>query len=282
MKKIAVVVGMNKDLELLNLKKVLDVLSTDYKILLSNAYKTKLKNYNNVEFLEEDEQYCFSDAVLVLGGDGSILGAARLACVYDKPILGINLGHVGYLARAEIADLQEIKGVLATEFAIEERSMLDIHITDKDGNVSLYHALNDAVITKSEGYGIIDITTYCNQQRTCRYRCDGVIIATPTGSTGYSMSAGGSVVDPLLDCILLTPVCAHSLRSRPIIFSSSSEITVALESDMYKTALVADGVKIADIDPTDNVVIKSSEYKTKLIKFRADGFYNVLYNKMND
>ncbi len=282
MKKIAVVVGMNKDLELLNLKKVIDVLSTDYKILLSNAYKTKLKNYNNVEFFEEDEQYCFSDAVLVLGGDGSILGAARLACVYDKPILGINLGHVGYLARAEIADLQEIKGVLATEFAIEERSMLDIHITNKDGNVSLYHALNDAVITKSEGYGIIDITTYCNQQRTCRYRCDGVIIATPTGSTGYSMSAGGSVVDPLLDCILLTPVCAHSLRSRPIIFSSSSEITIALESDMYKTALVADGVKMADIDPTDNVVIKSSEYKTKLIKFRADGFYNVLYNKMND
>jgi len=282
MKKIAVVVGMNKDPERINLKKVVKTLSDDFMILLNFAYKTSFEGYDNVEFFDEDEQYCFSDAVLVLGGDGSILGAARLACIYDKPILGINLGHVGYLARAEMSDLDEIKRVLNTDFSTEERFMLDIHITDKDGNVSLYHALNDAVITKSEGYGIIDITTYCNLQRTCRYRCDGVIIATPTGSTGYSMSAGGSVVDPLLDCILLTPVCAHSLRSRPIIFSSSSEIKISLESDMYKTALVADGVKIADIDPADAVVIKASEFKTKLIKFRPDGFYNVLYNKMND
>jgi len=282
MKKIAVVVGMNKDKDMTNLKKVVETLTVDYKILLNIAYKTNFEIFNNVEFFEEEEQYCFSDAVLVLGGDGSILGAARLACVYDKPILGINLGHVGYLARAEMGDLEEVKRILSTEFATEERSMLDIHITDKNGNVNLYHALNDAVITKSEGYGIIDITTYCNMQKTCRYRCDGVIIATPTGSTGYSMSAGGSVVDPLLDCILLTPVCAHSLRSRPIVFSSSSEIMISLESDIYKTALVADGVKIADLDTSDSVVIKASEYKTKLIKFRPDGFYNVLYNKMND
>lgn len=282
MKKIAVVVGMNKDKDMINLKKVVSAFSIDFKLLLNVSYKTKFPELNNVDFLEEDEQYCYSDAVLVLGGDGSILGAARLACIYDKPILGINLGHVGYLARAEIGDLDEIKRVLESDFSTEDRSMLDIHITDKNGNVSLYHALNDAVITKSAGYGIIDITTYCNQQKTCRYRCDGVIIATPTGSTGYSMSAGGSVVDPLLDCILLTPVCAHSLRSRPIIFSNSSEIKISLESDMYKTALVADGVKIADIDPLDSVIIKSSEYKTKLIKFRPDGFYNVLYNKMND
>lgn len=282
MKKIAIVVGMNKDKNQNNLKKVVKAFSRDYKILLNTAYKASFENYNNVDFFEEEEQYCFSDAVLVLGGDGSILGAARLACIYDKPILGINLGHVGYLARAEMSDLEEIKAVLSSEFATEERSMLDIHITDKNGSVSSYHALNDAVITKSEGFGIIDITMYCNMQKTCRYRCDGVIIATPTGSTGYSMSAGGSVVDPLLDCILLTPVCAHSLRSRPIVFSSSSEIRIALESDMYKTALVADGVKIADLDTTDKVVIKASEYKTRLIKFRPDGFYNVLYNKMND
>ena len=282
MKKIAVVVGMNKDKDMTNLKKVVMTLSVDYKILLNIAYKTSFEKFNNVDFYSEDEQYCFSDAVLVLGGDGSILGAARLACIYDKPILGINLGHVGYLARAEMSDLDEIKSILATELSTEDRSMLDIHITDKYGNISSYHALNDAVITKSEGFGIIDITMYCNLQKTCRYRCDGVIIATPTGSTGYSMSAGGAVVDPLLDCILLTPVCAHSLRSRPIVFSSSSEIKISLESDMYKTALVADGVKIADLDPADSVVIKASEYKTRLIKFRPDGFYNVLYNKMND
>ena len=282
MKKIAVVVGMNKDKDMTNLKKVVMTLSVDYKILLNIAYKSSFEKFNNVDFYSEDEQYCFSDAVLVLGGDGSILGAARLACIYDKPILGINLGHVGYLARAEMSDLDEIKSILATELSTEDRSMLDIHITDKYGNISSYHALNDAVITKSEGFGIIDITMYCNLQKACRYRCDGVIIATPTGSTGYSMSAGGAVVDPLLDCILLTPVCAHSLRSRPIVFSSSSEIKISLESDMYKTALVADGVKIADLDPADSVVIKASEYKTRLINFRPDGFYNVLYNKMND
>jgi len=209
MKKIAVVVGMNKDPERINLKKVVKTLSDDFMILLNFAYKTSFEGYDNVEFFDEDEQYCFSDAVLVLGGDGSILGAARLACIYDKPILGINLGHVGYLARAEMSDLDEIKRVLNTDFSTEERFMLDIHITDKDGNVSLYHALNDAVITKSEGYGIIDITTYCNLQRTCRYRCDGVIIATPTGSTGYSMSAGGAIIDPKIECISVVPLCPY-------------------------------------------------------------------------
>ena len=282
MKKIAIVVGMNKDTDMTNLKKAISVLSKDFKILLSTKYDGRIDEAENVDFVSEEEQYCFSDAVIVLGGDGSILGAARLACIYDKPILGINIGHVGYLAKAEMGDLEEIRDLLKSELVSEERSMLDIRIHRKDGTEESYHALNDAVVTKSEGFGLLDLTLFCNSSKTCDYRCDGLIVATPTGSTGYSMSAGGAVVDPLLDCILLTPVCAHSLRSRPIIFSSSSDIKIILNNGMYKTALVADGIKIAELEESDFVSIKASEYKTRLIRFRPDGFYNVLYNKMKD
>ena len=281
MKKIAIVVGMNKDTDMTNLKKTVKVLSPKFSLLLNNKYSQCLEISENVEFVTEEEQYCFSDAVIVLGGDGSILGAARLACIYDKPILGINIGHVGYLAKAEMCDLENIGELLASDFTTEERSMLDIHIYRNHEKKESFHVLNDAVVTKSEGFGLLDLTLFCNLSKTCDYRCDGLIIATPTGSTAYSLSAGGPVVDTSIESMILTPICNHSLFSRSMIFKPDSVLSLRVNNPESSLPIFCcDGEREIPMNEKSVITVTRSKKYAKIIRIKADSFADILSHKL--
>ena len=176
-------------------------------------------------FLPMDELYAHADLLIVLGGDGTILEAARRSAVRQTPILGINLGRVGYMAELEMGELDMLahlfdrvtaEGHIPADYSIETRSMLHVEVVNTAGEVrQQMYGLNDAVITNGSVSRIVDIELSENGNPVTTYRADGLIVATPTGSTAYSMSAGGPVTDPRVKCFCVTPICPHSLAARP-------------------------------------------------------------------
>lgn len=219
---------------------------------------------------------------VVLGGDGSILRAAAETSKLGVPILGINLGRVGYMAEIESGRLSELDRLFDGDYMTEERMMLDVSVYDGD-TVRRFTALNDAAFSNGAVARMVDIGLDCNGVQAGRYHADGLVIATPTGSTAYSLSAGGPVVDPSLDCICVTPVSAHSLGARPMIFAPDSVLEVAdcgtRESDVY---LTVDGNENVRLNRSGRVVIKRSEYITKLVRIKRDGFYGTLIRKLTE
>ena len=183
-------------------------------------------------------------AMVVLGGDGSILRAAERAALYDIPILAVKLGRLGYIAQLEKDDIGRLAEILSSDFKTESRSLLSVSL--RRGSEYLFRnfsALNDAVIRKS-GHGMVDISLACNGEMVNRYRADGLIVSTATGSTAYAMSAGGAVIDPALKIMEVTPICAHSLKARPIVFSCRAALTVTVESENAAVAVYLSHINI--------------------------------------
>lgn len=221
------------------------------------------------------------DMIVVIGGDGSILRAARTAAPIGVPLLGVNLGRLGYMAEIESHEIAQIDGFFSGDYEIEERMMLSVETIR--GGVSKYPpvcALNDAVISNGAISRMVDITLYCNGSEAGSYRADGIIAATPTGSTAYSLSAGGPVIDPRLHCICMTPVCSQSLRVRPMVFSDDSvlEVKGSIRSvgDLF---LTVDGFRNYRLERDDVIRITRSSQVTKLVKLKKNGFFDVLYAK---
>lgn len=222
-----------------------------------------------------------AELLIAFGGDGSILHLAKTAAINHVPILGINLGNLGYIAELESGDLRLLENLKDGNFKKEERMMLDVRVMRGDRQVYSTVVLNDAVITKGAVARVVKLQLYLNGKEFVRLGGDGMILATPTGSTAYSLSAGGPIVDPTAQNILITPICAHSLTSSSFILGPEQTVEVASVHNGNKTVyLSADGGKAFLIKPEDRVIVRKSKYVTELIKLKDRGFYETLREKM--
>ncbi len=215
-----------------------------------------------------------ADAIAVLGGDGTVIRAARVAEEYNLPIIGINLGRIGYMAEIEKTEIPLISSFFSGNYTEDTRMTLSVTVGEKE-----YTALNDAVIHAKSTH-MTDLTFYCDGDKVNSLRGDGLIFASPTGSTAYSMSAGGPVIDPSVNCICVTPICPQSLSVRPMIFSDKSVLgVVANNSDC---TITVDGISSEELGIGDAITVKKSDRPLRMIRLKRDGFYGILRKKMSE
>lgn len=228
-----------------------------------------------------------TECILVLGGDGTLIEAARDTIELNIPLLGINLGALGFLAEVEKANIESALPLLIRdEYQIEKRMMLNGQVCRGNGCIESSHALNDIVITRSGSLQIIHFHIYVNGQFLKGYDADGVIIATPTGSTGYSMSAGGPIVEPKAKLIVVTPICPHTLSTRSIVFSAEDEIVIEMvagKKDIpLQTEANFDGGHIVKLEKGDRIIVTGSDRTTDIVKLNDVSFLEALHKKMSE
>lgn len=235
------------------------------------------------EHAPQDELYKIADVIITIGGDGTIIRFAKRAARDGKAVLGINAGRVGYLANIEQSEYNLLSKLKTGEYTIEERMMLNITLKENGNVVGQYEALNDAVISSGYLSRIIDVTASVDGGDVITYHADGLIAATPTGSTAYSMSAGGPVIDPTMKCVCLTPICSHSLAAKPILIGGDRVIKLKAFSkkrtDIY---LSVDGRKVIGVKPFTEIYISQSKNAVKLVRINDRSFYKTLSLKFRD
>lgn len=222
-----------------------------------------------------------ADVLLVLGGDGTILSAARLAAERSIPILGVNMGGLGFLTEVRLDNLYpSLERVFANDFVLDERLMLATHIHRHGETVARGIVLNDVVISKGTLARMIDLEVAIGGQFVTNLRGDGLIIGTPTGSTAYSLSAGGPIMNPGVQALVLTPICPHTLTHRPLIVPGNAVIEVTLTSQDEGSMATLDGQVGVTIVQGDKTLIHASDYRTRLIRFPESHYYEVLREKL--
>lgn len=222
-----------------------------------------------------------TDCVLVLGGDGSLIRTARELHSYDIPLLGVNLGTLGYLTEVEVHNAEEaIDQLLSEKPVIEERMMLKGTLNDKVEDI----ALNDIVLARFGKVRVIRFNIYVNGKLLNTYRADGIIISTPTGSTAYNLSAGGPVLEPNASMIVITPICPHALNGRSMVFSAEDEITLEVgegrDGEVEEAGISFDGDRDIIVHTGDRIVIRRAQETTKLLKLSKVSFLEILRKKM--
>lgn len=227
------------------------------------------------------------ECIIVLGGDGTLLQVAGDTIHMDIPLLGINLGTLGYLAEVEKSNITDaLEALMAEEYEIEERMMLSGEVYDKRSKKESTYALNDIVITRYGSLRIISYDIYVNGQFLNSYHADGIILSTPTGSTGYNLSAGGPIVEPKAELIVITPICPHTLHKRSIVLAADDKITVEIVSGKdgknQEVEVSFDGKHNRAIHTGDKIEIMQSVHKTKIIKLSKVSFLEVLRKKMSE
>lgn len=232
-------------------------------------------------FGEEEEHLAHVDLLVAIGGDGTIIHCAKDAVKAGVPVLGINVGRLGFLAQLEMTQLELIDEVVSGRCRIQERMMLEATKVDSDGHREKYLALNDIVLSTGALARMVDLNVMCEKDHVGRYRADGLIFATPTGSTAYSMSAGGPIIDPVIDTIIMTPICPHALSSRPILFSPEKMLRVnqLIINEENKLYMTIDGEQALKILPEDYVEIRCSSQRIKLVTFETRSFFGILGEK---
>ncbi len=235
-----------------------------------------------VVYLPLEECLEQADVILTIGGDGTILHEANLSLRYAKPILGINLGRCGFLATCEVSEMEaKLSAVARGEFSVDNRMLLYVRVLGHDGWEG--HALNDVVVTKGRLQQAVDFSIYCDDILVEHYRGDGVIVATPTGSTAYSMSAGGPLVEPENENIIMTPICAHSLAGKSFVLAPGRQITIVPERIHDRPAiLVADGGDSIALIRGDQIRIRRSDNYTLLADTGIRSFYETAFGKLTD
>ena len=254
-------------------------------IYVPEGYKDRIfRSHNHKKYftyMSVDDIYVKSDLVIVIGGDGVMLEAARRATPCGIPILGINMGRVGYMTELEMNELDLLGKIFSEEFYLDERAMLKVEIrSNKSQSRFSAYALNEAVIAKGSTARIIDLELSDNGRLVSEYRADGLVIATPTGSTAYSLSAGGPIIDPKLSCFCVTPICPHSLVARPLIFPDTAVLEIKNICVREKTLhLTVDGKATFDLFFGDTVVVTKAAIKTKLLRIKDEDFYSKIRMK---
>jgi NAD+ kinase len=222
-----------------------------------------------------------SDLLLVLGGDGTLLAAAREAAPRGIPILPINLGSLGFLTSFTLGELYSaLEGTLAGQLSASERVMLDASLLRDGEVVESQLVLNEAVITKGALARMIEIELSIDEDFVCRYRADGLIVATPTGSTAYSLSAGGPIVHPAVESIILTPICPHTLSDRPLVVGDTCNVEMRLRGTAESVYLTLDGQKGVLMQSEDSVAIVRAKERLKLIQPHRKSYYEILRSKL--
>lgn len=224
-----------------------------------------------------------ADILASLGGDGTVLLAARMAAPFGVPILPINLGTLGFIAWVKKSEWRERFDEAASgRLAVSERMMLDI-VVERDGRPEAgFSALNDGVVSGSGLAKIVNLSISVNGTPLGRYRSDGLIVSTPTGSTAYSLAAGGPVLDPDMDAMLFTPICPFTLSNRPLVIPAGETLELSVEANQREdTMLTVDGQEVFDLAEGDRVIFKRSAFKARLFRCEKGSFYQVLRSKLN-
>lgn len=231
---------------------------------------------------EEEDLIRQADCFLALGGDGTLLAAARFALAGNKPLMGINLGQLGFLTEIELPDLYRgLEKLLAGEYTLEARMTLRGELRRAGKVAGEFLALNDIVVTRGAFSRLIELRTYVEEDFVATYPADGLIVATPTGSTAYSLAAGGPIVVPSLEVVLLTPICPHTFYARPLVIEAEKQVRVVIESDMAEVMLTVDGQRGYPLKPRDEIRVTKGATSLRLIRLAGRSFFEVMRQKLH-
>lgn len=234
-------------------------------------------------FGEAEEAIKSADVAVALGGDGTMIHVAKLAAQTDVPLLGINCGHLGFMAGMEEDDVSDLPRLVSGDYTVDERQMLEVTVYDEKNTVrAQYAALNEVAISRGVTTHVASIYLFDHDKPIAAFAADGLLIATPTGSTAYSLSAGGPIVDPRVECFVATPICPNALTARPMVISVDAELTFRFSPrhDTDRLYLSADGEEGIEIGKTDRVCIRRHDKTARFIRFTQNAFYDTLHEKM--
>ncbi len=262
------------------------LLQEGFEVLALEEYREPLlfglkeEERQQVRFLRDPDIYPTCDFIMVVGGDGTILRIAEQASRFRKPVLGVNCGTVGFMSELEPDELELVRKVKEGSFTLDERSMLDIRVYNtEEKEVYSTVALNEAVVTKGFFNRVIPLSVVVDGQEVFEFSGDGVIVATPTGSTAYSLAAGGPILAPSSDCLAVTPICPHSLTIKSFVISAASIVTVVPGYKGQQVFLSPDG-DTYELRSGDKVVIKRSLRTFSLLRIKGQGFYEIIRHKL--
>lgn len=236
-----------------------------------------------VSFTDLRSEIRGADMLICFGGDGTILHTSKIATQHGLPVLGVNIGTMGFIAELESSELELLRKIPEKNYSIENRSMLDITVSN--GSQQTFHeiALNDAVVTKGAIARVIQIAICCDGVEATSFSGDGVIVCTPTGSTAYSMSAGGPIMEPSAKNLLLTPICAHAMLAKSIVLGPRRVVTIRVSKiGRHNAFLSVDGGRAYRLGPNDIITAKSSDKTTKLVRLKDMSFFELLNRKFID
>ena len=234
-----------------------------------------------VQEVEPEKLAASVDLVLVLGGDGTMIAAARMMGETEVPVLGVNYGGLGYLAEFRIEELYTaLESILAGNYRLDRRVMLDVELQRGAEQVTCNRVLNDIVINKSALARIIEIEAYLNRQFVNSFRADGLIVSTPTGSTAYNLSAGGPVIFPSMNAVVITPICPFTLSNRPIVVPDDAVIELCLKTEREDVALTLDGQVGFPLQVEDRVIIRKSQTTFNIVQPTNRNYFEVLRDKL--
>lgn len=285
MKKFCIIANREKDIDLSVTNQIMDVIKENNCSVIVAEQAATNDHFTDVATIPSD-----TECAIVIGGDGTIINAAHDLLYTDIPILGINLGTLGFLAEIELHSIKDaMLDLIHGEYIVEERMMFETiyqPLPKVEMNTQSYFALNDVVVARSGFSRIICVGIYVNNSWVQDYRGDGVIISTPTGSTGYSLSAGGPIVTPKSKAIIITPICPHSFNGRSIVVSGEDTVEIRIreskKTQEEEAIVTIDGDMALNLAANDKIVIKKSELTTKLIRFQRQSFFDLLRTKLRE
>ncbi|MCX7747511.1 MAG: NAD(+)/NADH kinase [Clostridia bacterium] len=283
MKKIGIIANQDRDPGFKYTKTLVEsIIQNLGEVLLPKEIAPELNL--NIQGYEQDEIINQSEIVVCLGGDGTFLKVARMLYNKEVPILGINLGSLGFLTEVDRNDIPTAaEAIVGGKFGVEERMMLETKIVRTDGSVERDIALNDIVVSRGALSRILHLKTYINHVFIDSFPGDGLIISSPTGSTAYSLSAGGPIVEPDTDLIIVTPICPHILYSRSFVTPGERLVRVVIDEAYGHTAMVTvDGQKGYEVKGGDSIEIKKAASNVKIIRINKRNFFNILRTKIYD
>ncbi len=280
--KIAVIPNLTREYALKTTEDVVMHLKSNGAQVIIADYAAEECVFDDVTFMSVEQAVEVCDVVIAIGGDGTILHSGKIAASYGKPILGINAGKLGFMAGLERNELDLLSCLFDGNYSTDKRMMLEVMVFDELGMcIQRFNCINDAVFVRRVNRTIIEVTVESNGRLVNSYWGDGVIFATPTGSTAYSLSAGGPVVAPTIESIILTPICTHSLFSHPIIFRPDERMRVyATKEDETELCVSCDGEPPVSIGAGCSVVVQKSTMAADFIRIKSDSFIEILNSKM--
>lgn len=283
MKRVIVTPNPYRDKNFATVRRAMDILRAsglDVRLCLPFEVDKSYELPRDLRFSRLDRELPNADMVICFGGDGTILHMAKAATRNNLPILGVNIGTMGFMAELESTELDQLSRLSKGDYTLDKRMMLDVSVLQ--GDKVLFHdlCLNDAVVTKGAIARVVHLSVKCDGVQAMEFGGDGVIVATPTGSTAYSLSAGGPIVEPEANNILVTPICAHDVGSRCMVASEKRVITVELTRNARRNAyLSVDGGRALRLNLGDKTVIRKADLTTKLVRLQERSFYDLVNMK---
>ena len=251
------------------------------RLILPMQMRAAAPEVQGADYMETDEAIRVAHAAVVLGGDGTMLRIARAAAQNDVPLLGVNVGHVGFMTELEPGELGEMEKLFDGYSSIDSRMMLHVSVIRNQRVVYENDALNDIVIAKGTAFRVVRVCISADDEEVTSFNGDGVIVATPTGSTAYGLSAGGPVIEPSAENMAVIPICVHALTAKSFVFSPERRIMLTASCEGGSEVFVsADGGQSFAVRPDDRVIITRSPLRTRLVRLKGISFYKILQQKL--